>query len=303
MSQAPPPLDLPPLNLPPRPDQGEALAPRSSWRSCSSFLVAIVLGVLAVAVAPAGARRPRDLAAAVRRHPVVDPGRDPDAIPGAVADRADLPAEGRRRVPVPRAGRRRARPMEPVRPDHLRRQHGRRHLARAARPDAKPSPRDARDRDRVPVGRHDEGDVHPRVPADALRGRDPQGGAHLDLGRSRRLPRRSCGAWATLARRSRSPRRWPACSRDQDQYFGGIIVMDADATATRGFGYRYAHGSVLLHELGHIMGLDHVRDPDQLMYSGRHPNFGVSDFGAGRPRGAPAPRRWTPAASESTPVR
>jgi hypothetical protein len=68
---------------------------------------------------------------------------------------------------------------------------------------------------------------------------------------------------------------------DQDQYFGGIIVMDADATAIRGFGHRYAHGSVLLHELGHIMGLDHVKDPDQLMYSGRHPNFGLRGFGAG----------------------
>jgi hypothetical protein len=67
----------------------------------------------------------------------------------------------------------------------------------------------------------------------------------------------------------------------QDQYFGGIVVMDADATATHGFGYRYAHGSVLLHELGHIMGLDHVRDPDQLMYSGRHPNFSVRTFGPG----------------------
>jgi len=68
---------------------------------------------------------------------------------------------------------------------------------------------------------------------------------------------------------------------DRDQYFGGIIVMDADATAGRGFGYRYAHGSVLLHELGHIMGLDHVKDPDQLMYSGRHPNFGLRDYGSG----------------------
>jgi hypothetical protein len=68
---------------------------------------------------------------------------------------------------------------------------------------------------------------------------------------------------------------------NRDQYFGGIIVMDADATARRGFGYRYAHGSVLLHELGHIMGLDHVRDPDQLMYSGRHPNFRVRYFGVG----------------------
>jgi hypothetical protein len=68
---------------------------------------------------------------------------------------------------------------------------------------------------------------------------------------------------------------------DEDQYFGGIIVIDEDATATRGFAYRYTHGSVLLHELGHIMGLDHVKDPDQLMYSGRHPNFGLRDYGPG----------------------
>jgi hypothetical protein len=68
---------------------------------------------------------------------------------------------------------------------------------------------------------------------------------------------------------------------NRDQYFGGIIVIDGDATARRGFGDFYAHGSVLLHELGHIMGLDHVKDPDQLMYSGRHPNFRVRDFGAG----------------------
>ena len=68
---------------------------------------------------------------------------------------------------------------------------------------------------------------------------------------------------------------------DRDQYFGGIVVMDGDATANRGFGDFYSHGSVLLHELGHIMGLDHVKDPDQLMYSGRHPNFRVRDFGSG----------------------
>jgi len=68
---------------------------------------------------------------------------------------------------------------------------------------------------------------------------------------------------------------------NRDQYFGGIIVVDEDATAERGFAYRYAHGPVLLHELGHIMGLDHVRDPNQLMYSGRHPNVGIRDYGTG----------------------
>jgi hypothetical protein len=68
---------------------------------------------------------------------------------------------------------------------------------------------------------------------------------------------------------------------NRDQYFGGIIVMDAGATSILGFGYRYAHGVVMLHELGHIMGLDHVKDPDQVMYSGRRPEYSVRDYGDG----------------------
>ena len=68
---------------------------------------------------------------------------------------------------------------------------------------------------------------------------------------------------------------------NQDQYFGGIVVLDADATAGRGFGDRYAHGSVLLHELGHIIGLDHVKDPDQLMYTGHHTHVRLRGFGPG----------------------
>jgi hypothetical protein len=68
---------------------------------------------------------------------------------------------------------------------------------------------------------------------------------------------------------------------DQDQYFGGLIVMDAEANSGLGFGDFFAHGTVLLHEIGHIMGLDHVRDTDELMYSGRFPNLGLRDFGPG----------------------
>jgi hypothetical protein len=68
---------------------------------------------------------------------------------------------------------------------------------------------------------------------------------------------------------------------DRDQYFGGIIVLDANATVRRGFGDTYAHGSVLLHELGHILGLGHVKDPHQLMYSGRRPDLGLTGFAAG----------------------
>ncbi|WP_235008790.1 matrixin family metalloprotease [Arthrobacter sp. SLBN-122] len=36
--------------------------------------------------------------------------------------------------------------------------------------------------------------------------------------------------------------------------------------------------AVIMHELGHVLGLDHVKDPTQLMYA---ENMGVTDFAAG----------------------
>ena len=82
------------------------------------------------------------------------------------------------------------------------------------------------------------------------------------------------------ARRSRSPRRWPGLSGNQDQYFGGIIVVDDDATssAASGTGTRTARSCSTSWGTSWAWT---TKDPDQLMYSGPHPNFGLHDYGDG----------------------
>jgi hypothetical protein len=74
-----------------------------------------------------------------------------------------------------------------------------------------------------------------------------------------------------------------------DQYASGLIAVDADARLPRGFGSRYSLGLVLMHELGHLLGLDHVRDPGEVMFSSRTlaPNQ-ISDWGPGDRRGLQA---------------
>lgn len=48
----------------------------------------------------------------------------------------------------------------------------------------------------------------------------------------------------------------------------GYVVLDArqDARLRSGFGAGMTRGLLLLHELGHVMGLDHVSDRGQVMY-------------------------------------
>ena len=52
------------------------------------------------------------------------------------------------------------------------------------------------------------------------------------------------------------------------QYVTGRVVLDSDAfdEIERYQGGAEQHRAIVLHELGHLVGLDHVEDPSQLMY-------------------------------------
>lgn len=67
-----------------------------------------------------------------------------------------------------------------------------------------------------------------------------------------------------------------------DQYVSGLIVVDAEAGLPSGFDDRFSDGLVLMHELGHLVGLGHVSDPNELMFtSQRLPGNPISDWGPG----------------------
>jgi len=61
---------------------------------------------------------------------------------------------------------------------------------------------------------------------------------------------------------------WVAYSGGPKVFVTGEVVIDADRTATMdsGFGPGASVGGLLLHELGHVMGLGHTQDPNQVMY-------------------------------------
>lgn len=69
-----------------------------------------------------------------------------------------------------------------------------------------------------------------------------------------------------------------------DVFVTGQVLLDADADLDRDFGgRRHSWGATLLHESGHLVGLDHVDDPDQLMYP--YPLEGPAALSAGDRRG------------------
>jgi hypothetical protein len=62
-------------------------------------------------------------------------------------------------------------------------------------------------------------------------------------------------------------------------YVTGFVAVDADAGLLPGFGLGATVGPVLLHELGHIMGLAHVSAPFEIMNAQENPI--VTDYADG----------------------
>ena len=79
-----------------------------------------------------------------------------------------------------------------------------------------------------------------------------------------------------------------APTRLEDVYVSGWVAINADDPNPPGFSVPGQQGPVMLHELGHLMGLGHVRAAGELM----HPSGGgVVDFGQEIARASPTRRR------------
>jgi hypothetical protein len=76
------------------------------------------------------------------------------------------------------------------------------------------------------------------------------------------------------------------------QVLKGSVVLDRNQINTfrRGFGAGETQGALMLHELGHVMGLGHTDHPQQLMYPQlrNYPaaRYGAGDFAGLRAQGA-----------------
>lgn len=65
-------------------------------------------------------------------------------------------------------------------------------------------------------------------------------------------------------------------------YVSGMVVLNDEAGMPTGFDGRYSEGAVLLHELGHVIGLAHVREGEtEIMAIQPDVDYSVSDFGPG----------------------
>jgi hypothetical protein len=71
---------------------------------------------------------------------------------------------------------------------------------------------------------------------------------------------------------------WVAIGGGSHEYVSGEIVLNATSALPVGFASSTAWGPVLLHELGHLAGLAHVRSPFEIMQPG--PDF-VRHYGRG----------------------
>jgi hypothetical protein len=76
-------------------------------------------------------------------------------------------------------------------------------------------------------------------------------------------------------------------------YVSGAIAMDAGEDLPPGFGQRYSRGVILMHELGHVMGLGHVGSAEEIMWSPdesdeRLPNLFQTEWGGGDLQGLAA---------------
>jgi hypothetical protein len=64
------------------------------------------------------------------------------------------------------------------------------------------------------------------------------------------------------------------------QYVSGYAIVKPSSGLMPGFGPGRSEGNVLLHELGHLVGLDHVTNPEEIMHAGVGPQS-PNSYGAG----------------------
>ena len=62
-------------------------------------------------------------------------------------------------------------------------------------------------------------------------------------------------------------------------YVTGAVTLNADARVLGGYGLGVTSGDVILHELGHLVGLGHVGDRSQIMFG--NVTEGPAEYGAG----------------------